>query len=247
MFWAAKEGHSDEEYEDAGCMASEIEHRGIVSRYAVADGATETSFAGAWARALVMAYCQGLLTGLQTDHTVKALRENWSAQVGQLSLPWYAEEKALRGAFATFCGLTVCHDSEHKSEEGDWQVLAIGDSCFFHVRKKRVIRSFPLVRSTEFGCSPEMLGSLSDLPATSRLLSAEGRWLAGDTFLLMTDALSCRFLTESEAGQLPSDFLAHMHSEQSFQKYLQDMRGLVDSEGTKQLRNDDVTVLIIRM
>lgn len=50
VFWLPKGGHSEEDYEDS--FAFSIQKR----RFAIADGATETSFAKQWAQSLVQAF-----------------------------------------------------------------------------------------------------------------------------------------------------------------------------------------------
>lgn len=256
IYWAAKDGSSDFEYEDAACTLSDLEQSGV-SRYAVADGATESSFAGAWARSLAEAYCAGLLTGAGAAAALVALRQSWEEKIGQMSLAWFAEDKAMQGAFATLCGLTLCRDSVTVSEKsesqetGKWQAFAVGDSCLFQIREQTIIKSFPLENSSQFGCSPEMLCSINDLRPqaeifSSEKLKAEGRWLSGDLFLLMTDALACWFLTLSESGQLPFDFVAQLADQMSFLNYVKTSRTAALVDGIR-LKNDDVTLLAIRV
>jgi hypothetical protein len=248
MYCAPKAGNNDEEYEDAGCMVSDIERAGIVSRYAVADGATETSFAGMWARSLVMAYCRGLFSGSQsedTSNTMSKLRQEWVEDISHLSLPWFAEDKARQGAFATLCGLTIT--KQPGTRVCDWQALAIGDSCLMQIREEKMILSFPLKMSSSFGNSPEMLCSLPSNADKIKFSEANGQGLTGDILLLMTDALACSVLSQIEIGLLPSQFIEQLHSTESFQKYIDEGREVTDQLGNKRIKNDDVTVLMIQV
>ena len=57
-FWAPKQGNEDNEYEDAFWPRKSIEHRATSFHCAVADGATETSYSGIWAKQLVRYLCK---------------------------------------------------------------------------------------------------------------------------------------------------------------------------------------------
>src|SRR5262245_47644955 len=89
-----KDGNSDSEYEDAWAANP------VGGRFAVADGASESAFAGLWARLLV----EGFLTARRPRDLRDWLgdaRGQWSAEVMGLKLPWYVEMKREQGAFAT--------------------------------------------------------------------------------------------------------------------------------------------------
>src|SRR5205809_929272 len=95
-----KRGHTEDEYEDAWAADPA---RGY---FAVADGASETSFAGRWAQLLT----EGFLTAARPPDLadwLTAPRRRWSAEVMGLELPWYAEMKREQGAFATLLGVGV--------------------------------------------------------------------------------------------------------------------------------------------
>src|SRR5262245_30341580 len=97
-WWLPKEGNAPEEYEDAFRSAPD---RG---RFAVADGATETSFSGRWAAALVTAFAAAP-PDWQADPDALAawlapMQHACQAAVPWDRLPWYALEKAQAGLFA---------------------------------------------------------------------------------------------------------------------------------------------------
>src|ERR1035441_2954618 len=132
--WVQKAGNPEEEYEDAFWPKSRVsgEYRSGVS-LAVADGATESSFSGIWARQLARAYCRGIIDPLNTNASLLKKQRVWSRVVGRKRLPWYAEEKIQNGAFSTILGLTLSDGNEGGSA-GSWQAFAVGDSCLVHVR-----------------------------------------------------------------------------------------------------------------
>ena len=117
-FWCPKRGSSAAEYEDATAVST---GNGTIRRLAVADGASESTFARLWATLLVDAYAGGTLSPETLTDQLWPLQQRWSAEVATKPLLWYASEKARSGAFAALAGLTVCRS-------GTWRALAAGDS-----------------------------------------------------------------------------------------------------------------------
>src|SRR6266478_3410625 len=89
-----KRGQSREEIEDA--CAGDVSR----GRFAIADGATESSYAALWAQMLVEGFvnCAAAETGCWASW-LPALQGRWEAEVGQQPLSWYAEIKWQQGAF----------------------------------------------------------------------------------------------------------------------------------------------------
>ncbi len=56
-----------------------------------------------------------------------------NSMANAIELPWYAEQKAETGAFATFLGLTI------NREESIYNVVAIGDCTLFQIRNDESI------------------------------------------------------------------------------------------------------------
>src|SRR5262245_6886802 len=98
--WLPKRGNAVDEYEDASAGDPA---RG---RFAIADGATESAFAGIWARLLVEGFVRDDVPHLgRWTHWLPPLQERLLTEVGGQEMPWYAESKLEEGAFATFLGL----------------------------------------------------------------------------------------------------------------------------------------------
>src|SRR5581483_11095363 len=99
--------------------------------------------------------------------------------------PWYAAEKARRGAFAAMVGLSLV-------EDGTWSAMAVGDCCLFQVRDDALVVSFPMKRSADFSLTPLLIGSRQERNAGLAQAKRErsGGWEAGDVFYLMSDALA---------------------------------------------------------
>jgi hypothetical protein len=227
-----KHGSSDDEYEDAWAADPA---RG---RFAVADGATESSFAGLWARLLADGFVGARRTRDLGAWLIGPRRLWWQA-VADLQLAWYAEMKRDQGAFATLLGLQLRLPTA--TRPGAWRAQAVGDSCLVRVRADGKLRAFPLTNSADFGNQPRLIGSRDGPP--DRPESASGTLLPGDRFFLMTDALAQWFLRTHERGGRPwlgfADVLASQPPQDAFAALVAALR-----DGGA-LRNDDVTLVTI--
>jgi hypothetical protein len=222
LLWAAyrvaKDGHAAAECEDA-CAADPA-----TGRFAIADGASESAFAGAWAEALAQGY---VAHPGPWSAWLAAARAAWHDRFADQPMPWYVEAKFEQGAFATLLGLSVRGRS--------WRAGAVGDSCLFHVRDNGLGRAFPIKRSTDFNNAPALIASRSGAPRCKRRWT-RGRWQPGETLLLMTDALAQWFLQEVEAGRQPWAPLMGIESLETFAAVVGELRA------TDRLRNDDSTL-----
>lgn len=240
LLWLPKVGNAVDEYEDAWAITPEARHSAGRFACAVADGATETSFSGAWARLLAEAYCAGGDQPAALFAALPAAQAAWGATVASIPLPWYAEEKARQGAFAALAGLRLSADAA--GEGGDWTALASGDSCVFQVRGDELLLAFPLASSAAFTNRPTLLSSdpASNAGCDDLFAVAAGTWRAGDRFYLLTDALACWFLAVTEAGGIPwraVDRVVDLANDEEFVGWIARLR----ERGS--LRNDDITLL----
>jgi hypothetical protein len=231
-----KRGHSADEYEDA--LAADP----ATGRLALADGASESSFAGLWAHLLVESFVHPPAPASAEGTWLEVSRRRWSAAVGGRALPWYAEAKRDQGAFATFLGVIL--DLPTPVAPGRWRALAVGDSCLFLVRGGCLAASFPLGEAAAFHNQPPLLGSrlLPGEPRAQPHQEKHGQWQTGDRFLMMTDALAQWFLSQHEAGRKPwEELLLLVDAPETFPSWINQHR-----EGGS-LRNDDVTLLLVGM
>lgn len=237
LYWRAlclpKCGHTDDEYEDAWGAEADT------GRFVLADGASESAFAGLWARLLAERF---LAARRPWDFAgwLGAARRRWSADVMDLELPWYAEMKRAEGAFATLLGLHVRPPAPGRA--GHWEAAAVGDTCLVQVRKGRPVLTFPVRQSSDFGNQPALIGSHNGpLPEPRR---ARGSLLPGDRLFLMTDALAQWFLRAGEKGLRPWEAAAPLLTitspDDDFIAWIEELRG---GDG---LRDDDVTLVIIQ-
>jgi hypothetical protein len=227
-----KHGSTADEYEDAWATDP------AAGRFAIADGASESAFAGLWARLLAEGFVASRRR-LDLLDWLDGARHRWSATVMGLALPWYGAMKRDEGAFATLLGLDVRLPTPDRP--GLWQAVAVGDSCLLRVRKGRSVRSFPVRKASDFGNVPRLIGSRDTMPPETEFTS--GALLPGDRLFLMTDALALWFLHAHERGGHPWEAIelvfAAEQPEEAFTAWVEHLR---QGEG---LRDDDVTLLSI--
>jgi len=238
-FSVQKAGGSVEENDDAGSPSGERDLEASPFRCAIADGATESSFSGLWAKLLVRAFVRGGLSDPANSDELQLLQEQWSNLVHRRPLPWFAETKLKDGAFAAFVGLTL--GARNASEEGTWECVAAGDSCLAHVRDDQLLQCLPIASPQDFSNRPHLISSLINRNGALKenVHRASGSWCQDDSFFLMTDALACWFLAQSLAGGKPWRVLLDLETESStpFSEFVDQQRD------SGQMKNDDVTLL----
>jgi len=237
-FSLPREGNTPEEYEDA------LAGNPRTGRFAIADGASESSFAGMWAKLLV----DGFVASGERRTTVgwlAPLQHRWAEAVDPLDLDWFAEEKRQLGAFATLLGLSL--KKPQGEREGRWKAVAVGDACIFQVRDDCLLTAFPITRSADFGNRPALLGSRAlvkvQADAWENAQQNIGKWQAGDRFFLMTDAFAEWFLRRDEDQRKPWQSLERRMTEpnavDALTAYVKELWR------DKELKNDDVTLVVI--
>jgi len=227
--WAPKAGYAAEEYEDAFAVEP------AALRFAVADGASETSFARQWAELLVERFVQEPTAPADLPAWLKPMQAAWAAANEPKTTAWYSQEKARDGAFSSLLGVVV--------EDGRWRALAVGDSCLFVMRSGRLERAFPLATAEQFNNRPLLLSSVAraNQGVWDEVRTEEGELQGGDHLLLMTDALARWFLAEAELGRRPWAALARAETREAFGAFVDCLR-----EG-RALRNDDVTLVHVEV
>jgi hypothetical protein len=235
-FLLPKQGSRVRECEDA--LAFHRTKRCVAA--AVADGATEGFDSRRWARTLARYWTRSTM---QTDSPrgfldgVRALgdrhRERWSRR----ELPWYIEEKASKGAFASFLGVRL-------EPSGRWSALATGDCCLFVEESGGSTRSFPATDVEFFTNRPILIPTLHAKYEDMRLHTSRtrGRCATRSTLILMSDAIAAwYFRARHEAEASAGAAIANLRRE--------DRAGLeqqiTEERAAGRLRNDDVAILLI--
>lgn len=247
-FHTCKLGEAEADYADALQISQPNGHSdGHQTFYAaIADGAADSAYADIWAKKLVRSFIrEPFLTSEALQAKASSLGPDWRKRVFSRPLSWFAEEKASKGSFAAFVGLTVNPPAIDDSSS-HWNAIAIGDSCLFVVRDNALETAFPVLRSSEFDISPLLLCTdpSKNKEVWERIATAHGHAQDGDLFILATDALSAWFLRQHEAGARPWEtFIAFLDNEQPVEAFT---AWVAEARRADALRNDDTTLLILR-
>lgn len=236
-----KAGNSESENEDAYLIPSQkgIEEE-IILKFAVSDGATESSFSKEWADLLVSYYKDFSFEETAFENTIQLARKSWQEKIDKIELPWYAQQKAESGAYSSFLGLTV------DLEKHSWKGIAIGDSNLFLIRGDEIIKSFPLEKSEQFGSTPYLLASLQtqNVEVNSFLKKDNGEIIKDDILILGTDAICSWMLTEYEKQNKPWHSLKNLLAGNGY-SLLDFKNWLNNKRNEKEIKNDDTTLIII--
>ncbi len=248
VFHVPKRGNAEAEYEDAFYPERALARQLGEFRCAVADGASESAFAGLWAQLLVRSFGKRKMR-------LARLRKLWEQAVKTKPVPWYLEKKIKNGAHAAFMGLLIrdgtgngngnAKGSGKKSRS--WRALAVGDSCIFHVRDDELLVVGPVEKSELFDNSPFLIASKAKEPirrSAENVSLMNGDWEPGDTFYLATDAMAQWLLAELEAGRPPWEYLRDLCADEDATLYPRLIDELRTSHG---LHNDDTTLLQVEV
>jgi hypothetical protein len=219
-----KNGSTREEFEDGAAWDC------ATGRFAVADGATESIYAGEWAAVLGESFVADPPSVESLNDWLGPLQRQWFSRVNGRSDSWYVEEKLRDGAFATLLGLAI------DPVAATWLAISLGDSCLFHIKEDRLALAFPIEKANGFGARPSLIGSRRSLATPPAI--ARGSFLRGEQLFLMTDALAEWFHMQAESGCKPWGDLRQM-SDDLFPIWIDALRT------TGQMKNDDVTLLTI--
>jgi len=227
-----KAGHRPEENEDSIAVAP------ARWRFALADGATEGWQSRAWATHLAEACVRRPPTPADFPAWLAAVRRQWRPQTGPEPAAWYAAEKEQQGSFATLVSLEV-RPARDKPGGWAWKGVALGDSCFIHVRDGSIELAFPLNNRDEFGDRPPLVPSSSDVacPAPGWLA---GFAVPGDLLLLASDAVAACLLDASilQDGLAAISAALRDHDRRPVLNWFCDIQSVV---------NDDVSAIAIRI
>lgn len=249
-FWLQKPGNRPSEYEDAFYPFRNGLYRSRrTMRFAIADGASYGPMSKAWADILVRWYHKSRARRLRPPHFLRIAYRRWTTYLDKYAtdskgeareIPWYLHEGLRIGGFSTLLGLTLL--SERGRSGGEWQAVAVGDSCLFCVRANRLITSFPLQSPGDFDQTPVLIASDSTRNGmvAEALERDAGEWRAGDLIFLMTDALAAWFLGEYAEGRQPWRPLADLRGGSRPGPFDELVR---DLQGSQRMRGDDATLV----
>jgi hypothetical protein len=243
-----KMGDDDSEWEDAFTCDERL------GAAAVADGASEGIFSRAWSALL----CESLVAEPidlgdpeAVAGRVQALRADWLRRIDYPSRRYTQQAKVDQtGAAATLLVLRL--SSRPPLDPGDalaptagddphgWRAWAVGDSCLLHVREGRLLGTFPIGVSTDFGIAPALVRTRPDT-RTPAFLEARGSCRPGDLFLLATDAVAQALLRDVEEGTPPDWHRYEGLDLDAWRAEIDDLRR------RRRIVNDDSTLVCLRV
>jgi hypothetical protein len=250
-----KMGNAPDENEDAAYPLTSncpIElAKGESFSCALSDGATQSSFSRLWANLLADEASRASIFDVDPVGILEHAIPRWKNQVSQYDLPWHAEEKVRRGAFATLVWLGIkIMGGRQKSMQGSWKALVLGDSCLFHLRDGVPISSVPQLPGPDFSQNPVLFSSIGERNRlilnriSSQITSGDCR--AGDQFILVTDALAEWIFKGYGSGREPFKMIQTRvfdapSNSSSFAAWVNSLRE------EKLIKNDDTTLASVAL
>ncbi|MEZ4905531.1 MAG: hypothetical protein R2822_29105 [Spirosomataceae bacterium] len=235
-----KLGNAIEENEDniLEPSKSEIQFDTLI-RFAISDGATESSFSKEWSDFLVSGYKDKVFDKDSLSDTIKKISETWQSIVSNIELPWYAQQKAQTGALQTFLGVTI------NREESTYNAIAIGDCSLFQIRNDELIYSFPILNFEQFDSTPKLISSI---PKYQKNLEELAEYTAkeihpNDLIIIATDAIAAWIFKKKETGDKPWQDLSTLLN---YEDYKTDFTNWLNNKRREhEIKNDDVTLILI--
>jgi len=243
VFQLPKDLQAPEDYQDSWLLDPA---RGVA---VIADGVSSGIFSGPWARLLTQAVVDRPPDPREPASFAAWLgdvRRQWSATVPSDGLSWSQRAKLRQGAFSTLLWLQLaplqCDGSSGPADCYRLTAYAAGDSCLFHMREGRLLRSFPLDSPQQFDLDPMVLGSL-DLGHDANLqwASLEDTCRLDDVLVLCTDAVARWWLTAHGTGDALDWRACRQWTPQQWQE------SIVRLRDQHQICDDDCTLLLLRV
>ncbi len=244
-----KAGNTVVENEDAVFPISGVgkSNNGASASFLVADGATQTSFSGLWARILVDSCANTNLSEGNFFRAVRSAQGSWHEAMKSIELPWHAQEKLRQGAYSALTWLEIKYYPLHPAYAFIWNALAVGDCCLFIARNREFFLSLPIQDHRQFSLSPVLIPSKSEKIDSIKgcIQTARGSLKMGDQLLLGSDAISSWLMRRNQEEQL--EFLKMLLSTKKsfssgvFENWIKDQRR------KKEIKNDDTSLIFIEL
>jgi Protein phosphatase 2C len=215
--------------------------------YAISDGASSSPDAKTWSEMLVTASKDFGTDESKFENLLPGLKIKWETDWRRRkeenpSSDWWMDESHESLNAATLCVLSFS-DTSNCLGNKKWTSLIVGDSCLFQIRENKLINTSPLLHSSEFNNSPELICSNERIKDKLVKHKNEGFARKGDIFILATDAVSSWILGNYEKNNLTrlNLMLDQNLDEQQFKKLIMDER--LD----RSMEDDDSTIVIVRV
>jgi hypothetical protein len=245
-FSEPKAGNAPGEWQD--CAYGGVAGDGS-ARFIVLDGATAAYDSVRWVDQLVTSFLPRQEGPALEPAAMRAwfarMQDRWAAETPAFESIIEERKFSEVGSFATMLGFEI---RGLDGPEPSWRAVALGDTVLFHVRAARLVAVFPPLGPDDFGSMPDGVHTLrSSLDRmTDRLLVGAGVLAADDFLFAATDAMAQWILRAigREEKQV-WDTLAGLAHPAVFARLVADQRA--ESDGAKRMKNDDVTLMRLRM
>lgn len=242
-----KFGNGEDENEDALAFHQTWHKQRLAKlRFAIADGATQSSFSQLWANLLVSDPIIRIFTPSinKTGLLISNSYTKWNSEIEKIELPWFAKEKASKGAFSSFLWMSINFYDQNKY--ANLTAIGIGDCELLIVRDNKVINAFPIESSNEFNSCPVLISSKIEKNYDLKPKFLRTKLFPGDDIILASDALAKYLLSEFETGTNPlitlyPSVFAEADQKARFQKWIECKRR------ERLLKNDDSTMIRIEI
>jgi hypothetical protein len=221
-------------------------HDEVVS-FAVADGATQTSFSNLWANCLVNSCSTSHLSEPAFLRAVGKAQVEWQQSLQGIELPWHAQEKFRQGAFSALAWLEIQYYPLQPAYPFTWRALAVGDCCLFIASNYNVYLSLPLQNFAEFNNSPILIPSKSEKMESIKgmIQTARGSLRMGDQLILASDAISSWIMKQSQESH--KDFIKMVLSYKSSRNSDGFVRWVQNLRKKNEIKNDDTSLILIEL
>lgn len=237
-----KVGNSANENEDNILVPtlSELETSPVI-KFAISDGATESSFSKEWSYLLVSCYKDKPFDIANLPLTINAISETWQSIASAIELPWYAQQKLENGAFATFLGITL------NLEEQTFESVSIGDCTLFQVRNNQLIYSFPITSYEDFGNTPSLFATNFKFQTQyeKSVKYLKRQTISGDLLILASDALAMWIFKRLNEGERPWLSLLITLNYEDYQTDF--LNWSLNKIKENEMKNDDISVVLINI
>ncbi len=245
-FSEPKAGNAPGEWQD-GAAGGVVGDGSGTGRFIVVDGATQAYDPLRWVDQLVTSFVSGgpALEPAAMRAWFAAMQDQWTADVQVFDSIIEQRKFAEVGSFATLLGFEI---TGLDGPQPGWRAVALGDTVLFHVRAGRLIAAFPPLGPDDFGTRPDGVHTQrSSLDRMSgRLLVGSGRLAADDFLFAATDAMAQWILrAAAREEKLLWETLGQLAHPDVFARLVEDQRR--EQDGAKRMKNDDVTLMRLRM
>jgi hypothetical protein len=202
--------------------------------FALSDGATESFDSKRWARFVVEQFVRRPEV---TADWLEELTLHYSAETDPGSLTWAQAAAYERGSFASLLGV------RHNREQGNVEVVSIGDSFCALIDGQTIIGTLPYTRAEEFNQRPQLVSSKGfterDRMPAQEFQSWHIQHCSQPLLACMTDALGRWFLEAIALADQSWSLLTDCATPENFTDIVVRLR----REG--RLKVDDTTLVIL--